>query len=407
MACIVALLDQEHKTNQKFFDEYLSTSRDVVAEAFLAEYKETPPLLQLNNTTPFVATPANMRFMGNNALENKTLVQEGTKHISRLIIAYTQGIQIQFNKVQNRRAEINRLRSQMLAEKKVSVTEATGKAILDLTEKENENGNNMEMKLVLIFDDRPNERCPSSVTAATKKEARKCAGEEINRLTSILKKHCIVTDGDTTNVQLQVTDKKSLPVTKSLIQHKRPKTSKVSAEPKDSGVEGTKEALQVREAILITTSILTTIPRTTTQATITKATTTETANAAKIQITAVKTKITLTATTTVASTGTANTRDTEKTAITTFIVLPRKLPTLTNTMVSKATSRTITTTITSMIIVMTPSLTSTMSTSTFNTMTKSTTVPTTTATNGIATTATTTAKTAAIITATTVSKTML
>jgi hypothetical protein len=43
MACIIALLDQEHKTNTKFFDDYLGTSRDVVAEAFLAEYKETPP----------------------------------------------------------------------------------------------------------------------------------------------------------------------------------------------------------------------------------------------------------------------------------------------------------------------------------------------------------------------------
>jgi hypothetical protein len=68
MACIIALLDQEHKTNTKFLDGYLGTSRDAVAEAFLAEYKETPPFLLLNNTAPFVATLANMRFMGNKAL---------------------------------------------------------------------------------------------------------------------------------------------------------------------------------------------------------------------------------------------------------------------------------------------------------------------------------------------------
>jgi hypothetical protein len=37
MACIIALLDQEHKTNKQFFDDYLGLSRDVVAEAFLTE----------------------------------------------------------------------------------------------------------------------------------------------------------------------------------------------------------------------------------------------------------------------------------------------------------------------------------------------------------------------------------
>jgi hypothetical protein len=184
----------------------LNTPQDVVAEKFLADYKEISPLLRQNNTTPFVATLANMRSMGNNALEYKTLVQEGTKYISRLIIAYTQGIQIQFDKVQNRRAEINCLRSQMLAEKKVSVTDATGKAIVDLTEKTKENRNHMEMKIVQIVENRLNERCPSSATTAAKKEARKCAGAEINRLTNILKKHGIVADEDTTTVQPQVTD---------------------------------------------------------------------------------------------------------------------------------------------------------------------------------------------------------
>jgi hypothetical protein len=209
MASIIALLDQEQKTNTKLFDDYLGTSRDVVAEAFLAEYKETPPFQRVGNTTPFIATLTNMRFMGSNALEYKTLVQEGTTYISRLIIAYTQGIQIQFDKVQKRRAEINRLQSQMLAEKKSSVTEATGKAIVDLTEKDNENGNHMEMKIFQIVDNRLNERCPSSVTAAAKKEARKCAREEINRLTSILKRHGIVTDRDASNVPYPVADPKT------------------------------------------------------------------------------------------------------------------------------------------------------------------------------------------------------
>jgi hypothetical protein len=61
----------------------------------------------------------------------------------------------------------------MIAEKKASVTKATGKAIVDLTEKDNENGNNTEMKLVQIFHHRLNERCPSIVAAAAKREAMK------------------------------------------------------------------------------------------------------------------------------------------------------------------------------------------------------------------------------------------
>jgi hypothetical protein len=64
----------------------------------------------------------------------------------------------------------------------------------------------MEMILIQIVDDLLNERCPSSVTTAEKKEARKCAGEEANRLTSILKKHGIVTDRDTVNVPAPVSD---------------------------------------------------------------------------------------------------------------------------------------------------------------------------------------------------------
>jgi hypothetical protein len=54
----------------------------------------------------------------------------------------------------------------------------------------------MEMKLFQIVDNHMNERFPSSVTAATKQEAIKGAGAEINRLTDILKKHSIVTDRD-------------------------------------------------------------------------------------------------------------------------------------------------------------------------------------------------------------------
>jgi hypothetical protein len=279
LACTIALLDQKHKTNPKFFVEYLNTPQDVVAEKFLAEYKETPPLLRQNNTTPFVDTLANMRSMGNNALEYKTLVQEGTKYISRLIIAYTQGIQIQFDKVQNRRAEINRLQSQMLVEKKVSVTEATGKAIVDLTEKTNENGNYMEMKIVQIVDDRLNERCPSSVTNAAKKEARKCAGAEINRLTNILQKHGIVTTQQQSNPKLLT--KIPLATTKRWTHHKRPKIKNASAEPNYIGEEGSKTAPRVRETIQMITSTTITIQNHTIQMLIIRATRTETTNAAK------------------------------------------------------------------------------------------------------------------------------
>jgi hypothetical protein len=59
---------------------------------------------------------------------------------------------------------------------------------VDLTEKYNEHGNHMEMKLVQIVEDGLNELCPRSISAAAKKEARKCAGAESNCLTDILRK---------------------------------------------------------------------------------------------------------------------------------------------------------------------------------------------------------------------------
>jgi hypothetical protein len=81
-----------------------------------------------------------MRFVGDNALEYKNIAQEGTTNISRLIVAYTQYIQIQFDKVHNCRTEINRMCSKLITEKKSSTTEATGKAIVNITEKEDEAG---------------------------------------------------------------------------------------------------------------------------------------------------------------------------------------------------------------------------------------------------------------------------
>jgi hypothetical protein len=66
-----------------------------------------------------------MRHMGSNALEYKSLVREGTKYISRLLVSYTHGAQQFFNKVQQRRAEIQRLRIQMQAEKKATAIAAT------------------------------------------------------------------------------------------------------------------------------------------------------------------------------------------------------------------------------------------------------------------------------------------
>jgi hypothetical protein len=134
-----------------------------------------------------------MRHMGLNALEYKSLVKEGTKYSSRLVVSYTQGAQQIFNKVQQRRAEIQRLRSQMQAEKKATATAATGKAVVDLTEREDENGNHMNMKIMQIVDDRVNSRTANSVTIAAKKEARKVATEQVDRRVEGILKQCGIT----------------------------------------------------------------------------------------------------------------------------------------------------------------------------------------------------------------------
>jgi hypothetical protein len=60
----------------------------------------------------------------------------------------------------------------MTAKKKASVTEANGKVIVHMTEKDNENKNHMEIKLIQMSDDRLSERCPSRVTPAAKNKAR-------------------------------------------------------------------------------------------------------------------------------------------------------------------------------------------------------------------------------------------
>jgi hypothetical protein len=84
----------------------------------------------------------------------------------------------------------------MLAETRATATTATGQAIVDLTERGNQNGNDMIIKNSQIVDDHMNELCPSNVKAAAKKEARKCVGSEIGHLTSITKRHGINTDRD-------------------------------------------------------------------------------------------------------------------------------------------------------------------------------------------------------------------
>jgi hypothetical protein len=131
--------------------------------------------------------------MGSNALEYKSLVKEGTKYISRLVVSYTHGAQQIFNKVQQRRAEIQRLRSQMQAEKKDTATAATVKAVVNLTEREDENGNHMNMKSMQIVDDRVNSRTANSVTIAAKKEARKLATEQVDRRVKGILKQCGIT----------------------------------------------------------------------------------------------------------------------------------------------------------------------------------------------------------------------
>jgi riboflavin synthase len=137
-----------------------------------------------------IPTAENMRHMSSNSLEYKSLVKEGTIYITRLVVSYTHGAKQIFNKVQKRRAEIQRLCSQMQAENKASATVATGKAVVDLTEREDENGNHMSMKIMQIVDDRVNSRTANSVTLAAKKEAKKVATEQVDRHVKCILKQC-------------------------------------------------------------------------------------------------------------------------------------------------------------------------------------------------------------------------
>jgi hypothetical protein len=173
LACIISLLDEHQINNKTFFSDYLETSHSDVITAFLDTYKESTHTQCTSTINTFVPTAENMRHMSSNALEYKSLVKEGTKYISRLVVSYTHGAQQILDKVQKRRAEIQRLRSQMQAKKKASATMATGKAVVDLTEREDENGNHMKMKIMQIVDDKVNSRTANSVTIAAKSKPGK------------------------------------------------------------------------------------------------------------------------------------------------------------------------------------------------------------------------------------------
>jgi hypothetical protein len=193
LACIISLLDEQQINNKTFFSDYLETSHSDVITAFLDTYKESTHNQRTSAINTFLPTAENMRHTSSNALEYKSLVKEGTKYISRLVVSYTHGAQQIFNKVQKRRAEFQRLRSQMQAEKKATATAATGKAVVDLTEREDENGNHMNMKIMQIMDDRVNSRTANSVTIAAKKEARKVAMEQVDRRVKGILKQCGIT----------------------------------------------------------------------------------------------------------------------------------------------------------------------------------------------------------------------
>jgi hypothetical protein len=180
LACIISLLDEQQINNKTFFSDYLETSNSDVITAFLDTYKESTHTQRTSTINTFVPTAENMHHMSSNALEYKSLVKERTKYIYRLVVSYTHGARQIFDKVQKRRAEIQRLRSQMQAKKRASATAATVKAV-DLTEREEENGNHMNMKIMQIVDDRVNSRTANSVTFAAKKEARKVATEQVDR----------------------------------------------------------------------------------------------------------------------------------------------------------------------------------------------------------------------------------
>jgi hypothetical protein len=104
----ISLLDEQQTNDKTFFSDYLETSRSDVITAFLDAYKESTHTQRSNTINTFILTAKNMRHMSSNALEYKSLVKEGTKCISRLIVSYTHGAQHIFDKVQMRRAEIQR-----------------------------------------------------------------------------------------------------------------------------------------------------------------------------------------------------------------------------------------------------------------------------------------------------------
>jgi hypothetical protein len=141
LAYIISLLDEQQIHNKTFFSDYLATPHSDVITVFLDTYKESTHTQRTSTINTFVPTAENMRHMSSNALEYKSLVKEGSKYISRLVLSYTHGAQTIFDKVQKRRDEIQRLPSQMQAEKRASATAATGKAVVDLTEREDENEN--------------------------------------------------------------------------------------------------------------------------------------------------------------------------------------------------------------------------------------------------------------------------
>jgi hypothetical protein len=115
-------------------NDYLGTSQGFVSESFVSEYKDiyffnvlASQFLSSRSsptTAPWATTLLDIKWC-----------TRGTTYISRLVVPYTEGIQIQLDKVKNSRAEIKSLHSQMTVEKKASVTEATGKAVVDMTEK--------------------------------------------------------------------------------------------------------------------------------------------------------------------------------------------------------------------------------------------------------------------------------
>jgi hypothetical protein len=164
-----------------------------VITAFLDTYKKSTHSQRTSTINTFVPTAETMRHISSNALEYKSLVKEGTKYISHLVVSYTHDAQKKIDKFQKRRAEIQRLRSQRQAEKKATATAATGKAVVALTEREDESGNHMNMKIMHIVDDRVNSRTANNVTIAAKKEARKVAMEQVDRRVKGILKQCGIT----------------------------------------------------------------------------------------------------------------------------------------------------------------------------------------------------------------------